>query len=363
MMRQEFRRTLQYYRHIWIQVAALAVAALVLVGIAIWSLTNPFKAMSLRWGQVALPAGNPQVTVANPEVNWCLVGDFQEWDATSHPLNDAGMEGDAKAGDGIYSRQVAFPEAGVNSWQVLQCDNWDVVIPPDLAWVNTTSANEKVTITFSPSGAALADAPGFPDRAILNADDVLPSLTAVGDFQGWANDNPDTLMTKVNDTTYELTTTIFDPTRFSAYVVLTGQWIGFGADGRSMAPTTFSVNTTEPSETVRFFYDTETGKVTILSGVPGWLEFMGYSFGWVLLSVLALLLALVVGVMIWRLVVMFHPYFWLESGCPNCDAEQLYRVKDVGWVYYLGLINMPSSRYKCTACGWEGIRTNQDVLL
>jgi hypothetical protein len=86
----------------------------------------------------------------------------------------------------------------------------------------------------------------LPASNIVNVKgDSLPtSYTVVGEFNSWNNTDTNTLMTDMGNGFHRLVYTFPTAGIYSGKAVVTGNWDGFGADGRSIAATYISFTTT-----------------------------------------------------------------------------------------------------------------------
>ncbi len=196
---------------------------------------------------------------------WCVAGSFQDWNNASTPLYDDGTHGDVIPEDSIFSLDYTVSAAGSYEWKVFACGNWSPGFPAQNAWFNTAVANQVVTFTFDANdhtGDAGWDL--LPASNIVNVVDTLPTgFTAVGDFQGWVNNNPATAMTNVGSGIYYLAYQVAAAGSYIGKAVATGSWDGFGADGRSKDAANIAFTTTAANETVIFLLDTNTGRMLI----------------------------------------------------------------------------------------------------
>ncbi len=214
---------------------------------------------------LAPAAVQPQVVRAVPG-SWCVAGDFNGWDNTSMPLYDDGTQGDLLADDGVFSLAVDIATAQRHEWKIVECGNWGNAYPSENAWLHTSLPNQTVTFTFdindhsADAGWAL-----LPTTNVVNVqgDNLPTSFTAVGDFQGWNENDPDTLMEYVGNDIYWLTYTVASAGSYIGKITATGTWDAFGADGRNGNATNLSFTTTSADEEVVFLLDARSGRVLI----------------------------------------------------------------------------------------------------
>ncbi len=201
------------------------------------------------------------------DIDWCVAGSMNGWDNTSNPMYDDGTNGDLLARDGIYSLEMSIATAPATyEWKAVECGNWGLAYPSANSWFTTSVADQTVTFSLDTNDySANAGMALLPAGNIVNVtgDDLPTSFTAVGDFQGWNNANPATLMTDMGNGFYRLVYSVAMPGSYIGKVVVTGSWNGFGADGRSTDPANITFTTTEPNQDVVFLLDTYTGRLLV----------------------------------------------------------------------------------------------------
>ena len=235
-----------------------------------------FMALSLFLTPVASLAQAPtqEIVQSTPptagimaDIDWCVAGSMNGWDNTSNPMYDDGTNGDLLARDGIYSLEMSIATAPATyEWKAVECGNWGLAYPSANSWFTTSVADQTVTFTLDTNDySANAGMALLPAGNIVNVtgDDLPTSFTAVGDFQGWDNANPATLMTDMGNGFHRLVHTIPLAGSYIGKVVITGSWDGFGADGRSTDAPTISFTTTEPNQDVVFLLDSFSGRMLI----------------------------------------------------------------------------------------------------
>ena len=219
------------------------------------------------------------------DVDWCVAGDLNGWNNSANPMFDDGTNGDLLANDGVYSLAFPVATAGYYQWKAVECGNWGLAYPSANSWFTTTAADQTVTFTLDTNDySANAGMALLPASNIVNVTgDTLPtSFTAVGDFQGWNNADPATLMTNVGNGFYRLVYNVASPSSYIGKAVITGTWNGFGADGRSTDAANIDFITTEANQDVVFLLDTYTGRLLIepvSTGTGTWCAAGGFN-GW-----------------------------------------------------------------------------------
>lgn len=324
---------------------------------AVLFLINPFPRLAQARATVSRPPQPLAVTPpAAPDVGYCIVGNFQEWNGRSTPLVDDGTEGDRTAGDGIYSRTVVFTEPDRYLWRVMPCGQWDTAVPEKSAWVFVTSPNQPITFTFNP---AMPPSNLWPRSYALTANDTLPArVVAVGSFQAnrWDSEDARTAMEPIGNGRYQLATRIPLPNTYETYVGIQGRNEGIGASGRSLEPIPLEFTTEFPAEMIVIQYDARTDRIAVLSGMPWWLSWLSFGWGSRIIAGISILGIFVLGAQIGYRRVVLRPDWQYNAGCPTCEVHDLQRIGRETSDYLLSLIGVPVRRYKCNQCGWEGRR-------
>jgi autotransporter-associated beta strand protein len=198
--------------------------------------------------------------------DWCVAGDFNGWDTSSTPLYDDGTHGDLIAGDGVYALAHTYAAAGLHQWKAVECGTWNGAPPGGNAWAYTTAANQTVIFQLDTNDySADAGAMLYPTQNVVHSlgDDLPTSFTAVGDFNGWTNDDPATLMEDMGGGFYRLELQIAVAGSYIGKVTETGTWNAYGLQGRSTDAGNLDFTTTVAGETVVFLLDTNTSRVTV----------------------------------------------------------------------------------------------------
>ncbi|WP_420629078.1 choice-of-anchor X domain-containing protein [Candidatus Leptofilum sp.] len=328
-----------------------------LLATAVLFLINPFTRLAQSQATVARPVEPLAVTPpTNPEEGYCLTGDFLDWNGRSTPLLDDGTSGDRTAGDNLYSRTITFEEPGRYLWRVLPCGQWNSAVPEKSAWVFATAPNQPITFTFNPE---MPPSRLWPRSYAFTANDTLPArVVAVGSFQPnrWDSEDTQTQMDPSGNGQFQLAYRIPLPSSYQAYVLIQGRDEGVGASGRSMEPIPLEFSTEFPAEMVVIQYDARTDRISVLSGMPWWLSWLGFGWGARLIAAFALVGFLVLGAQVGYSRVVQRPDWQYSAGCPNCQQHDFKRITREMPDYLLDLIGVPVRRYKCNHCDWEGRR-------
>jgi len=208
----------------------------------------------------------PPAALTVDGVNWCIAGEINGWNNSSDPMYDDGTHGDLLALDGVYSLMFTIASPGTYQWKAVECGNWGNTHPAANSWVTTSAANQVVTFMLDTNDySANEGKPLLPTANIVNvAGDSLPtSFTAVGDFQGWNNADPNTLLTDMGKGYYRLVYTVPTAGSYIAKVVSTGTWNAFGGDGRSTDAANIGFTTTTADQQVVFLLDSYAGRLII----------------------------------------------------------------------------------------------------
>ncbi len=207
----------------------------------------------------------PRVAVAAAG-EWCVAGEFNGWDNGGTPLYDDGTHGDLIAGDGVYALAHTYAAAGLHLWKAVECDTWNGFPPSENAWAYTTAVDQTVIFQLDTNDySADAGAPMYPAQNVVHSlgDDLPTSFTAVGDFNGWTNDDPATLMEDMGGGFYRLELQIAAAGSYIGKVTQTGTWNAYGSQGRSTNAGNLAFTTTAADETIVFLLDTNTSRVTV----------------------------------------------------------------------------------------------------
>jgi len=201
-----------------------------------------------------------------------LAGDFQGWDPSSTPLFDDGTNGDQVSGDGIYSLEYSITTSGFHECKITN-GTWDVTWPTANYWFSTTVDAQTVLFTFNAN--QVGDG-WLPDQYILSTNEVKPiDLVAVGSFQSaegetgdWVNNSTITAMNDAGidgdwlagDGIFCYHMTSLPTGTYSAKGVKTGEWNGWGADGRSVDAKNIDFTTTSANQDVYLYVNVNTGR-------------------------------------------------------------------------------------------------------
>ena len=190
---------------------------------------------------VAAQAG----TIAAPHV----AGDFQGWDATTHPMTETAL------GSDIWTLSVSGLTAGARHEFKVAEFGWANSIPGSgNSWFFADGAGN---VDFTYDGNTYADGwSPATDRIGLSSDPG--TWTIVGDLNGWNNADPLTATTPQGGGIYALLGQALAPGTYAWKAVNSGSWDALGADNRSINADNMSV-TVAAGETVDFYVDALNG--------------------------------------------------------------------------------------------------------
>lgn len=273
-------------------------------------------------------------------------------------LADGGAGGDLLAEDGIFSIDHRIAQPGAYEWQVMDCENPDLLFPPAPAWVKTTAADETVTFTFD--SQERADPLFFPIAYVVSATDAVEEFQLVGSFQDWNPDDPSGRLDQINIGLYQQVRRIARAGNYEGYVIAGDRRQAIDAYGRTTEPIPFSFETDRNGDYVVFLVDTDRGRASVIYDMPSLLSSLSYGRGHLILSLslAGLSLALLLGLLV-RYLVLHNRRLQLESGCPRCGRPELMRIARRPSDRFLHRFGIPAYRYRCRHCTWEGMRLSE----
>ena len=320
---------------------------------------NPFSRLALGAASLARPVASPDsASPATGSGNWCVQGGFQAASAAPVPLVDSGASGDLLAEDGIFSAEQAIAQPGAYEWQVIDCDNADLIFPTAPAWITTTTAGEPVTFTFNSNESA--DPLFFPIPFVVSAMDAAEDYRLVGDFQGWNPDDASGRLEQINIGLYQQVRRIARAGSYEGYVIAGNRRQAIDAYGRTTAPIPFAFETERNGDYVVFLVDTDRGRASVIYDMPPLLASISYGRGHQIFSLtLAGLSLLILLGLLARYLVLHNRRLHLENGCPRCGRPELMRIARRPSDRFLHRFAIPAYRYRCRHCTWEGMRLSE----
>ncbi len=197
---------------------------------------------------LALMATPLMAAIATPYV----AGDMQGWNAGSDPMTETAP------GSGIWTKTFTGLDANARKEFKITDGTWGTSYPGPNSWL-TTSASGDVTITYDTNTYADGWSPTV-ERLGLSTDPG--AWTAVGDWQGWSNNNPATAMVPQGGGIYRFQTTVPAGT-WAWKAVVTGSWDSISWDNRSVATSNWSFATDAVNDTVIFWVNAYAGTAKI----------------------------------------------------------------------------------------------------
>ena len=200
---------------------------------------------------------------------WCVAGDFNGWEANGTPLFDDNTHGDLLGGDGVFTTELGISLPGNYGFKITNC-TWDISFPTTgNSWLTTTENDQEVKVSFDTNDhSADAGLALVPSTNIVHAWDSSNSFTAVGDFQGWNNTHPDTVLGDQGRGLYRLNYPVATAGAHNFKVVASGSWDAIGLDNRSTNADNIPFVTYAAGDVVRFYLDYRTGRVGVFPPPP-----------------------------------------------------------------------------------------------
>jgi transposase len=335
-------------------------SVLFLVIAALVYLLDPIPSLVLETASIAQP--NRLHDLPSPAAigsDWCISGNFID-DGSLPRLVDTGMDGDALAGDRIYSLNYTIPQSGSYLWHVANCLEPSIIYPSaNIAWFQTDVPDQLVTFIFDTNegNGQLALSNAFS----LTAIDSTAAYRVVGDFQSWDINAPDSLMQSIDSALYQNAQKIPNPGIYLSYIIEEDEWKAIDAYGRTYDPIPFVFETTRANEMVVFRLDSSRGKATVYYDMPPFLDELAFGTISLYLSQLAagISFLFLIGA-IWRWRIFHNHKLWYEFGCPQCGQHELTRIPSKRKERFWRILKFPSNRYQCRNCTWEGVRLRDD---
>lgn len=342
-------------------VIVLFILSLLLIGAAtLIYFVNPFTRLALGSASLARPLASPSTgSPRSGSGSWCVQGDFQAASATPLRLIDSGAEGDILAEDNVYSLEHVIGAPGAYEWQVIDCENTDLVFPEAPAWVTTTEPDQPVTFIFDSNQRE--DRLFFPIPYVVSAVDSADNFQIVGSFQEWNPNDPAGRLEPISIGLYQQVRRIARAGDYQGYVVAGDEDLAIDAYGRTTQPIPFSFQTDRNGDFVVFLVDTDRGRASVMYDMPPVFTSLAFGNGYRLLSLaLTILASLILLGLLLRFLILNNLNLQLESGCPNCGYHELMRIARRPSDRLLHMFGIPAYRYRCRHCTWEGMRLSDD---
>jgi hypothetical protein len=182
-----------------------------------------------------------------------IPGNFNGWVDTTQMT-------ESPPASGIYTYAVSGQAAGSFQQFVLAADPGyaNKYIPSGDQWL---TANGSGAVTIGLNTNTISDG-WFPAANRVTSDAPESAWTAVGDWQGWVNNNPTTAMTFVSGGIYSYTAVIA-PGSYQYKAVNTGSWNAIGSDSRSVNAGTLGFTTDAVNNQVTFLVDAAAGTIRV----------------------------------------------------------------------------------------------------
>ncbi len=206
-------------------------------------------------------------------------GEMNDWGTSDGPMVDDGTNGDAVAGDSIYTYTVTIATPGRYEWKVADAD-WTFIVPwaggNDNSWVITTTENQEVVFTIDRS---VHNDEFEPLWDIVNANDQLPTPTSdvvcAGDHNGWNNAGEETMYDDGENGDWEAGDGVLafhivqaNAGTYSWKPVMSGTWDCWIAIGRTINSGNMQYITGEENEDVYCYLNLNTGRLATVLGAP-----------------------------------------------------------------------------------------------
>ncbi len=175
--------------------------------------------------------------------------------------------------------------AGTYSWQVVGCEQGELVYPAAPSWIQVDSASQPVTFLFD---SQERESPlFFPIPFVVSALDSVQDFQVVGSFQDWNPNDASAQLQHLGGGVYQQVRRIARPGSYEAYIIAGSPDQAIDAYGRTSGPIPFSFETTRASEAIVFLVDTNRGRASILYGMPWVATQLAYGQGFRVLSLAA----------------------------------------------------------------------------
>ena len=182
-----------------------------------------------------------------------LAGDFNGWNAAGDIMTET------SPGSGIWTKSF-------NGWGVGERHEFKVT---DGTWTNNYpgSGNSWFYIGGDGNATVTYDSTTYADGWLPVADRIGLSVdpgswTAVGDWQGWVNNNPATAMVAQGGGIYKYQQ-VLAPGSYQYKAVFTGTWDAIGIDSRGVNSATLPFTTDAVNDTAIFWVNAATGAIKL----------------------------------------------------------------------------------------------------
>lgn len=195
------------------------------------------------------------VLAASPAMaTFYVAGSFNGWTVNGTAL--------PQTSSGIYQATISGVTDARSEFKITD-GTWTNAWPSANAWFDGSN----VTITYDTN--TYADGWSGSTNRVSVSNLGATSWTAVGDWQGWSNNNAATQMVDAGNGLYSLTTTVAAGAHeFKA--VNTGTWDAIGIDGPNINAPTLAFTTTDASTPVTFQLNTLNDTIRVVPEPATW---------------------------------------------------------------------------------------------
>lgn len=164
-----------------------------------------------------------------------VAGQFNGWNATTHPMVDMG--------GGLW--EYTITGLAPDEWQEFKIagENWTGDVPAANSWYSA-DANGEVTLTFNTN--VVSDG-WVREQFRIGVSTEPGTWSLVGDYNGWNNADATQLMTPLGGGIYAITQT-WSAGVYNFKPTWTGTWNAIGTDGRSIDAWNYNLDLAEESE-------------------------------------------------------------------------------------------------------------------
>lgn len=91
-------------------------------------------------------------------------------------------------------------------------------------------------------------------------------------------------------------------------------------------------------------------------------HYIAHEGGSELLGRILLLMTLTLGLVYVRKAILSNQRLWRRAGCPRCGRDDLRRTSRLRRDRFLNRLGLPTRRYICAGCHWQGARIDESHL-
>jgi len=189
------------------------------------------------------------------QAQWWYRGEANGWGVTAMTDN----------ADGTYSTSITGAANGFTAWKVSASGdpgNWDTAFPMSADSWGYYDGTGSLSITFDTNNNADGWTPAT-NRQKINYEPGN-QWQAVGDFNGWSNNDSNWYMSPLGGGVYSVTGTIAAPGNHFWKAIEAGSWNAIGNDGRTLNADNIPFSTSLPNEQVIFQVDVLRGVTRVI---------------------------------------------------------------------------------------------------